>query len=347
MTKKTSSSSASAKSGKVSGRTTKVFSRFIASTIVFLLAIYGCHSILAENVPVYKSFVNNCIKSVVTGVASVEKKLAPHPEIIIKNHADWSKNPYDNLFYGVPTYKCDVIVDRIGYALGYSEKHEQPLWVSYKLTAEEVKSKLAKRSGDFRSDPAIPTISAAPEDYAGSAYDRGHLAPAADMSFSIQAMSESFFMSNMSPQRPGFNRGIWKKLESKVRDYAAANHAIYVVTGPVFSTKNDQDITVIGANKVTVPDAYYKVVLDANSVNPKAIGFILPNYESKKTLESFAVTVDAVENLTGLDFFAQLPDDVENFGKALCLKINRTKKLPENAVKKAPPVQAKSDLVAF
>lgn len=118
------------------------------------------------------------------------------------------KNPqFDNLSYGIPG-KADSIVEREGYALGYIEKHEQPAWVQYIMTSEEVSSRTAKRGDDFRPDPAVPTGSATPQDYTRSGYDRGHLAPAADMSFSGKTMSESFYMSNMSPQAPQFNRGI-------------------------------------------------------------------------------------------------------------------------------------------
>jgi endonuclease G len=176
--------------------------------------------------------------------------------------------------------------------------------VCSKLTAEEVKSRKARRSDDFRSDPAIPGGSATVDDYKNSAYDRGHLAPAADMSFSLQAMSESFYMSNMSPQRSEVNRGLWKDLEEKVRDYALANGALYVVSGPIFDP-NRPCIT-IGKNKVAVPDKYYKVLLDPNSKAPKAIGFIMNNSSSNPSLADCAVSVDAVEAATGLDFFNQL-----------------------------------------
>ncbi|MDD3155024.1 MAG: DNA/RNA non-specific endonuclease, partial [Victivallaceae bacterium] len=112
---------------------------------------------------------------------------------------------YDNLALGVPG-RADAIIDREGYALGYIELHEQPAWVIYKLTAEEVQNKVAKRSNQFKPDPEIPTGSAALADYRKSGYDRGHLAPAADMAWSAKAMSDSFYLSNMSPQVPAFNR---------------------------------------------------------------------------------------------------------------------------------------------
>ncbi len=209
---------------------------------------------------------------------------------------------YDNLRLGVPG-KADTIIDREGYALGYIEHHEQPAWVIYKLTRVEATTKAAKRGNDFREDPQIPTGSATLADYRRSGYDRGHLAPAADMAFSVRTMSESFYLSNMSPQRPKFNRGVWKDLEEQVRRFAIAEGEIMVVTGPILP--KTKSIT-IGNNKVTVPTHYYKVIYDLTPPQ-KMIGFILPNEGSKRPVQDFAVTVDAVEAATGLDFFLLVP----------------------------------------
>ena len=208
----------------------------------------------------------------------------------------------DNLAYGIPG-KADCIVDREGYALGYSEYHEQARWVIYHMTAEEATTKAASRDDNFRPDPEIPTGSATLADYRGFGYDRGHLAPAADMSFSIKTMDESFYMSNMSPQEPAFNRGIWKDLESQVRSFAIVEKDIYVVTGPILPQTKKK---VIGPNEVTVPDRYYKVIWDRTPPE-KMIGFILPNAGSTESLKSFTVTVDKVEAETGLDFFSEIP----------------------------------------
>ena len=164
---------------------------------------------------------------------------------------------------------------------------------------------MAKRTNKFRSDPEIPTGSATAADYRRSGYDRGHLAPAADMAFSGQTMADSFFFSNMSPQKPAFNRGIWKELESLVRCFAITERKIVVVTGPILP--KEKTVT-IGANQVTVPTHYYKVIFDLTPPQ-KMIAFILPNEGSDKLLREFAVSVDAVEKATGLDFFSKLPKE--------------------------------------
>lgn len=206
----------------------------------------------------------------------------------------------------LPSSTTNQIVKHTYYTLSYSEDHEQAEWVAYKLTNAMIPGNQS-RTDNFRTDPKVNSGSAALEDYKGSGYDSGHLCPAGDMTISHTAMSESFFMSNMSPQDPSFNRGIWKKLESSVRYWAELEEEIYLVTGPVFS----ENIGSIEPNDVTVPGYYYKVVFD-NTGERKMIGFILPNTKGIFGLEHYAVSVDEVENETGIDFIPSLPDEEEN-----------------------------------
>jgi len=198
----------------------------------------------------------------------------------------------------------------------YNETHEQANWVAYSLTKEET-NKIFERTDKFISDPKVKTGTASNTDYEGSGYDRGHLAPASDMGWSSTTMAESFFYSNITPQTPSFNRGIWKKLEELVRTWAIENNAVYVVTGPVLTN----GLQTIGPNKVSVPNYYYKVVLDYREPNIKGIGFILPNNGSKEQLQYYAVSIDSVEKVTGIDFFPLLQDEQEELiEKTLCIK---------------------------
>ena len=201
-----------------------------------------------------------------------------------------------------------AIINHSSYSLLYSEKHEQALWIAYELTSEET-NRMFERSNKFTPDFSVKTGSANDQDYKGSGYDRGHLAPAADMSFSQRSMQESFYYSNISPQDPSFNRGIWKRLESLVRDWAVINKSLYVVTGPVLT----QGLNSIGRNSVSIPNYYYKVILDYRNPELKAIGFIIPNIGLKGDLSSFSVSVDKVEEITGLNFFSAIPDEQENY----------------------------------
>lgn len=213
------------------------------------------------------------------------------------------------------------------YSLCYRESYEQAEWSAYCLTAENL-VKNASRSDDFRSDPAISTGSATPEDYKKTGYDRGHLSPAADFAFDKTAMSETFYMTNMSPQTGGFNRGIWKDLESTVREWAKKFGRVYVVSGPVLE-KKAEEYKAIGSNSVSVPEFYYKVVLaplyedevdrstpeDAKAV--AAIGFILPNQKCTDSFFNYAMSIDEVEKRTGLDFFSELDDPAEEAAEAV------------------------------
>jgi len=198
-------------------------------------------------------------------------------------------------------------VNHKAYSLSYSEQHEQAAWVAYTLTKKETIAQY-ERTDNFRPDPLILTESANDNDYKGSGYDRGHLAPAADMAWSAESMSESFFYSNMSPQDPSFNRGIWKKLEEQVRSWAVVYDSVRVITGPVL---ND-GLSTIGENGVSVPNYYYKVILDNRANRQQAIGFVLANEKSPWPISTFAVSVDSVEKITGLDFYTELEDSLEN-----------------------------------
>jgi len=215
-------------------------------------------------------------------------------------------NGFGQTFNYLPTSTTNQIIEHTYFILSYSERNEQAEWVAYELTKSRVYGEVS-RTDNFREDPLVKTGSATLNDYKGSGYDRGHLAPAGDMKFSKTAMSESFYMSNMSPQIPGFNRGIWKKLEGQVRIWAVENEHIYIVTGGILSSK----IGSIG-NSVTIPKYYYKVILDYKEPGIKAIALILPNEKGTKQLDEYVVTIDRVENLTGIDFFPALPDDLEN-----------------------------------
>ncbi|MDY4889827.1 MAG: DNA/RNA non-specific endonuclease [Sphaerochaetaceae bacterium] len=200
------------------------------------------------------------------------------------------------------------IVKHTGYTLCYSETDEQPYWVAYTLTKDKINGSIS-RQDNFRPDPAITTQSAALSDYRGSGYDRGHLIPAADLCYSTEAMDDSFFLSNMSPQAPQFNRGIWADLEATVRNFAENEEVIYVVTGPILT---DGPYETIGKNEVSIPKYYYKAILDYSEPELKAIGFILPNEESNADIKSFALTIDDVEKMSGIDFFPLLNDADEN-----------------------------------
>lgn len=205
----------------------------------------------------------------------------------------------------IPSSK-DSIIRHEYYTLSYSETHEQANWVFYTLTSDYIIG-TAKRKNNFKRDPLIETQSASPKDYTGSGYDRGHLCPAAAMRINQLAMDETFYMSNMSPQHPRFNRGKWKQLEKQVREWVIKEEKLHVVTGPLF----EENMGSIGSNQVTVPGYYYKVIYDPTG-EQKMIGFIMPNKKLIEDLSQYIFTIDQIENRTGIDFFHNLPDSLEN-----------------------------------
>lgn len=202
------------------------------------------------------------------------------------------------------------LVQHSAYSLDYNESQEQAYWVFYELSRAELHGPY-ERSDNFKSDPLVPTGSAAGDDYRYSGYDRGHLAPAADMSFSAQAMAESFYMSNMSPQEPGFNRGIWKRLEAQLRAWAEEDGDLYIVSGPLFLENRGN----IGGG-VAVPSHFFKIVLDSDAGDYRSLAFILPNQKASGDLQAFERSIDEVESLSRIDFFAALPDSLEKMLEA-------------------------------
>ena len=207
----------------------------------------------------------------------------------------------------LPTSTTHQLVTHENYVLSYNEKYEQAEWVFYEAKVS------ASRGGDFKrpyfvKDPKVKTGSADWKNYRKSGYDKGHLCPAGDMKFSKQAFEDTFYTSNISPQKKDFNAGVWNRLEQKVRYWADKYDGIYVVTGGILS----DGLKTIGNEKVAVPNYFYKVLLDVDNGNYRMIGFLVPHENSQKPLYEFVVPIDEIEKKTGIDFFPILPDSVED-----------------------------------
>ncbi|QIU95555.1 DNA/RNA non-specific endonuclease [Bacteroides faecium] len=205
------------------------------------------------------------------------------------------------------TPRQEQIIHHTGYTVSYNKDLKLPNWVSYELTRKETKGK-EKRNDRFIADPLVTGSIATNADYTRSGYDKGHMAPAADMKWSPQAMKESFYFSNMCPQHPQLNRRGWKNLEEKIRDWAIADSAIIIICGPIVAKQPKT----IGKNKVVVPQQFFKVVLSPFVKPMRAIGFLFNNKQSVEPLSTYVVTIDSIERLTNMDFFAPLPDEIEN-----------------------------------
>ena len=198
---------------------------------------------------------------------------------------------------------ADQVVEHFAMCLGYCEEWEQPRWVAHKL--ERLGD--VERTDDFRPDPSIETGSAALADYRGSGLDRGHLAPAGDFSWSSRAMSESFFLSNMSPQAPAFNRGVWRQVESETRGLLGGAEVLWIVTGPIVEGGEPT----IGANEVVVPTAFFKAVLGRRGDEWFGVAYLHGNVRGQGGVDAARVSIDEVERAAGLDFFSALPPLLE------------------------------------
>ena len=248
-----------------------------------------------------------------------DKNSKLHEEL---NNLKLEKIREDLRFVGMPEINAtDEIICHSAMCLVYEEKHEQAKWVAHIILPDIVNGKEG-RTNNFRKDTLVKTETADDDDYFlkvkqtdgkvkydGFGYDRGHLAPSADFRWSKKALSESYYYSNMSPQLPEFNRQKWADLEGILREYITSHTEtqLYVVTGPIlYDTLPKLER---GKNKVTIPEFYYKVALDLT--NNKAIGFIMPNKKIEYPLASYAVPINDVEKITGINFFYQLNDSLE------------------------------------
>ena len=233
---------------------------------------------------------------------------------------DWIQHQIKKI--GIPsTDNTEEVIDHLAFSLSYNEQHEQANWVMH-VILPAISDGNATRSNDFREDPLVTTGTSLEQDYFlkeekpdgkykydGFGYDRGHLAPSADFRWSEQALSESYFYSNMSPQIGDFNRLKWAELENWMREYVTKNNtSLAIVTAPVLS----DDLAKIerGINKVSIPKSFVKVALDIE--NNRGIGFILPHEKIERPLEYFAVSIDSVESTMGYDLFSNLNDSLEN-----------------------------------
>lgn len=263
--------------------------------------------------------VEERIKSQTDRLDAIDNESKQILGILEKLRLEWIREQMDVLDYpkAEATYQ---LVKHAALALGYAEEHEQAAWVQH-VVIPEVEFANVSRTNDFRTDSLVKTGTAEETDYFlkevmpdgemkydGFGYDRGHLAPSADFRWSQKALSESYFYSNMSPQKPEFNRERWAELESWIRTYVIDfQEPVFVVTGPILKDR----LPTQGENKVSIPAQFYKIVLDLTGDEKKAIAFLMPNDHCAYPVSGYVTSVDEVEELTGLDFFSSLDNEEE------------------------------------
>ncbi len=220
----------------------------------------------------------------------------------------------------------DKLIEHSAIILVYSEKHEQAKWVAHIINTNIIDGNVS-RTNNFRKDTLVSTGSSEEKDfftktkdkngkttYNGFGYDRGHLAPSADFKWSMKALSESYFYSNMSPQLPKFNREGWAELENFLRSYIYENRVdLYILTGPVLNdnlSKIEKSI-----NQVSIPENFFKIAIDLK--NNRAIAFLMPNKELDYPLEYYVTSIDSIEATTNINFNYELNDSIEDYLESL------------------------------
>lgn len=243
---------------------------------------------------------------ITTGLYFIEKYVDKRTEDYPKSTgaSKVSSNEFGSEFF--PASTTGVVISHDYYKLSYSEAHEQAEWVAYELLPGHISGSDRERPY-FVQDRKVKSGSADWRNYKNTGYDRGHLCPAGDRKFDYDAFHETFLTSNISPQDPEFNGGIWNRLEQKVRFWAKKYDGVFVVTGGVL----EPGLQTIGDERVSVPQYFYKIVVDNSEEKKKAIAFLIPNSPSEQPIYDFAVNIDQIEAETGIDFFNGLPDSEE------------------------------------
>jgi endonuclease G, mitochondrial len=225
-----------------------------------------------------------------------------------------------HLRYGVAGVRGRVL-DKHFYTINYSDDWRIPYWSAYLLTPELLKG-TARRRDRFRPDIEIPKEARSTlDDYKGKRFDRGHLAPAADFTRSTEAMAATFLLSNMSPQYPNTNRGIWENLEDQIRHLVGSVDSAWVVTGDAFMTKDSQSanprlwVKRGGLNRVAVPTHLFDAILTRDAEGRwYAYAFLVPNQPTRNShpTSEYQLSVDRLEQITGFDFFTGLDSATQN-----------------------------------
>lgn len=206
-----------------------------------------------------------------------------------------------------------VLIQYSHYQVLYSSSYRIPLWVEYELTAAHTDGPYARKGKSFRQDEKVNVPQADNEDYRGSGWSRGHMAPAGDFKWDDDAMWDTFFYTNCCPQNMALNNGLWNALEQKVREWARLLGSVRVITGPVVG---NNAYGTLGSHKVVIPDAFFKIIY--SDTGKQSIAFVMYNRDSNGRMRDCILTVDEVEAMTGIDFLSDLGNRIESQVESTC-----------------------------
>lgn len=259
-----------------------------------------------------KTYINNRLSEapIINEMAKVDEKTAVEPE---PETTQDTSTPYimpDSIIFicmpkpieGV----SEMILKKATYIVSYNKDTKLPNWVAWNLSADHTDGTY-RRLSNFYEDLEVPTPRATNEDYRGSGWSRGHMCPAGDNKWDAKAMYDTFSLVNVCPQNANLNSGLWNSIEIDCRRWANMFGDIYIVCGPIFMNREHE---IIGDNQIIVPEAFFKVILCLNGM-PKGIGVIVRNTDGTKKRDLYYNSIDQIERITGIDFFPNLPDDLE------------------------------------
>ncbi|MDP0501942.1 MAG: DNA/RNA non-specific endonuclease [Verrucomicrobiota bacterium JB022] len=208
------------------------------------------------------------------------------------------------------------LLQREGFMVAYDEGRENPAWVAYKL-AGPPRFPSTKRPSRFSTDDET-RVRVSHDDYTGTGYDRGHMAPnfAICTYYGPEAQEQTFLMSNIVPQDPDLNQGPWRELEEQIATtFTERFDAVYVITGPVYDHEREMlpKRDPKDPNNVEIPDAFFQVIVGQKADTVQAMGILMPQEAGRRDdWRDYVRSIDEIEAMTGYDFMSKLPDDLEN-----------------------------------
>ena len=261
-----------------------------------------------------KQFISLCYRAIAVGMHRLGGVVCCVTAVLVAvvpvacGYSQTSNDSNATVGAEIPEYsENEDIVRHIGYTASYNHTTLCPDWVAWELTANEANGQLEGQYS-FSRDPNVAFPKASREDYANSGWDKGHMAPRADMKWSHQALEESYFFTNICPQNHEMNSQAWRKIEELTRRAARHYGKVLVVCGPLYTGCETETI---GEACVWVPTKFYKALaVDIDGVW-HTVGFIVENNPQSHSPKSYATTVDSVEVLAGRNLFPSVDEQAE------------------------------------
>lgn len=286
--------------------------KILVICICIIIAVYAINTIVAHAGEVFNDEIVVSTDDSSAQIPPVKKTQTPSKTTV-------SASDDKSVALELPKkIRGEIMLNKKDFVVSFNPETNCPNYVAWHLTRARATNKTVDRKDWFEADPEVPAEHRVEHgDYSRSNYDRGHMCPSADNRHDAQAMIDCFYMTNMCPQTSRLNRGDWNDLEEACRQWAKDYDGVYIACGPIYDSKTPQKIGTRRSMKIAVPTRFFKVVLMMGRI-PKAIGFIMNNNDDSKDLYEYAVSVDEVEKITGIDFFYLLDKKTQREVESKC-----------------------------